>query len=356
VRRVFVHTVTRAGVALAGVLAIVLGAALPAAGYWTAAEVSGNGIARTDRLAPPTNVTVPATSTGTVAVSWTASAPTLTPEGYYVRRTSGGVTTAGCGSSSTNLITGTSCTDAAVPPGSYTYTVVAVYLSWTATSTPSSTVVVTAQPQGSLTFTENPQSGQRAGEVIGTVIVKVTDASGHQQSGVAVTLTLSNNSTGGTLSGTRNAVSDQNGEATFRDLSVDKVGTYTLTATSPGLAAVTSTSFTVVPNAPKTLSVISGDKQTTKVSTAFPAPLVVRLTDAFGNVVPGVQIIYRAPVGGASATFPGGGNEARITTDATGTASTSVSANSIAGSYAVTVEAGTGGTNTPSFMLTNTSG
>ena len=60
----------------------------------------------------------------------------------------------------------------------------------------------------------------------------------------AVTLSLASNSAGGSLSGTttRRAAS---GIATFSDLAIDKAGTYTLSATSSGANAVTSTTFTI---------------------------------------------------------------------------------------------------------------
>jgi len=59
-----------------------------------------------------------------------------------------------------------------------------------------------------------------------------------------ITIGLTGNSTGASLSGTtsRRAV---NGIAAFDDLRVDKAGTYTLQASTSGAEAVTSTAFSI---------------------------------------------------------------------------------------------------------------
>ena len=59
----------------------------------------------------------------------------------------------------------------------------------------------------------------------------------------SITVTLASNSTGASLSGTT-TVRAAKGIASFGDLAVDKVGTYTLQASTTG-AAVTSTAFSI---------------------------------------------------------------------------------------------------------------
>jgi hypothetical protein len=59
-----------------------------------------------------------------------------------------------------------------------------------------------------------------------------------------ITITLTANSTGAALSGTR-SVRPSNGIASFANLAVDKAGTYTLQATATGASPVTSSAFTV---------------------------------------------------------------------------------------------------------------
>lgn len=139
----------------AAVLALVVAATATA--YWTT-HGSGNASATAGTLNPPTNVAGNANQS-TVSVSWTGSTLSNgTPaQGYYVTRTntSTSVTSAACGSSSSSLISGTSCSDTSVPNATYTYKVTAVYHTWTAVSAASSQVTVAADltaPSISTTF------------------------------------------------------------------------------------------------------------------------------------------------------------------------------------------------------------
>lgn len=140
----------RVGVGAIGAILLTVTACLlpatPAFASWSASG-SGSASATTASLSAPTAVSVPATSTGDVAVSWTASTGTVVPTGYYVTRTSS-VTTSVCGSGATALLHTTSCTDSAVAEGTYTYTVVAVYRSWTAASGSTGSVAVAPIPSG----------------------------------------------------------------------------------------------------------------------------------------------------------------------------------------------------------------
>jgi Chitobiase/beta-hexosaminidase C-terminal domain len=130
------------------VLAVVgvLAAGGAAWAYFTATG-SGTGAAATGTLNPPTGINAGPASGTTVPVTWTASATgggAATPQGYYVTRTPypSGASSPGCGSSPSSLVTSTSCNDTSVPFGSYTYTVTAVYNSWSSTSAASSEVTV----------------------------------------------------------------------------------------------------------------------------------------------------------------------------------------------------------------------
>jgi hypothetical protein len=121
---------------------------VPALAYWTATG-AGDGMAATGVLAPPIDVQVPTSaSTLTVPVVWAVPAGGTVPDGYYITRTAGGVTTAACGSSAASLVHGESCTDLVPLDGSYTYTVTAVYRSWAATSAISGSVVVDTSYRG----------------------------------------------------------------------------------------------------------------------------------------------------------------------------------------------------------------
>jgi len=98
-----------------------------------------------------------------------------------------------------------------------------------------------------------------------------------------------------------------------------------------------------------TIMVTSGSGQSTCVLTAFPAPLVVKVTaNDSSEPVAGGLVTFTPPPSGASATVSG--SPAAIS--AAGTASVTASANGIVGSY--TVLAAASGITTPaSFSLTN---
>ena len=185
-------------VAILGVVGVlVLGGA--AFAYFTSTG-SGTGAGATGTLNPPTNVSAGPATGITVPVSWTASATgggAVAPQGYYVTESNGSTTSPACGTDSTHLITsGTSCTDGngtsysstsggpTNPPlanGSYTYTVVAVYYSWSASGTSGSVSVNVAAP------TVTTVIGQASGAVVNGyvqsnagyyVYANVTDNSG----------------------------------------------------------------------------------------------------------------------------------------------------------------------------------
>ncbi len=93
-----------------------------------------------------------------------------------------------------------------------------------------------------------------------------------------------------------------------------------------------------------------GTPQSTVVDTAFATQLHVTVTDLLGNPVSGATVNFAAPGSGASATVP-----ASATTDSSGVATVTATANGTAGSYSVT--ASVVGVGTPaSFNLTNLAG
>lgn len=122
-----------------------LAGSVAALAYLTTAG-AGTGSATVRVLNPATGATATATpGSGTVGVSWTASvtgSSLVTPQGYYVTHTQGVTTSPACGTSPASLITSTSCSDTGVADGTYTYTVVAVYRTWSAASAPSNAVTV----------------------------------------------------------------------------------------------------------------------------------------------------------------------------------------------------------------------
>jgi len=129
----------RAVIALAASAVLAFAGASSASAYWSATGADA-GQATTASLAPPTNVTVPATAAGTVPITWTASVGPPTPDEYTVTRMNAADGTVS-GSACSSPVT--SCTDTATP-GTYFYVVTAEYdNSWTRASAPSGNVAVT---------------------------------------------------------------------------------------------------------------------------------------------------------------------------------------------------------------------
>jgi hypothetical protein len=105
-----------------------------------------------------------------------------------------------------------------------------------------------------------------------------------------------------------------------------------------------------------TISATSGTPQTATITTAFAAPLVATVSSASGEPVAGGVVTFTAPASGASGTFTGGVTTVTVTTNSGGVATSSpLTANNLAGSYAVTAAA-IGVTGSASFSLTNAKG
>jgi hypothetical protein len=110
---------------------------------------------------------------------------------------------------------------------------------------------IDAESMTRLLFRTQPQSGT-AGAALGAFSVQQVDAYGNgvsypPRSSYDVTISLGNNPTGATLGGTLTVKAPAGVlPADFGDITISKPGTgYTLVATSPGLASVTSAPFNI---------------------------------------------------------------------------------------------------------------
>jgi hypothetical protein len=152
--------------ALVGVVA-----ASPVLATWTAPG-DGTGSATVGALDPPTGVSL-TSSLSTVQVTWGAATPpagSLT--GYYVTRYLGSTPLPACGTdpnTPATFVTGTSCNDTSVADGTYTYTVTAVFRSWTSTSAPSNVVTVvgdSSQPSQAVSMSPGATNAVLSGATI----------------------------------------------------------------------------------------------------------------------------------------------------------------------------------------------
>jgi hypothetical protein len=224
------------------------------------------------------------------------------------------------------------------------------------------TETITGVTATKLAFIAGPVSGAASSSAeLGPITVQVQNAAG---TGVNVatntTVNLSSSSTGGIFSVNSNGTPTTTsvvipaGSSSVNFYYGDtKAGSPTITAAATGLTSATQTE-TITAGTPSSIVIVSGSPQSTTVNTNFANPLVVQVTDANGNLVPGAQVTFTAPSSGASGTFVSS-SSATITvlTDSNGQASSGTfTANTVAGGP-YNVSAATSGPLSVNFALTN---
>ena len=206
--------------------------------------------------------------------------------------------------------------------------------------------------QTPVSVTVSSGSGQTA--TVGTAftspfVVLVKDASNNPVSGVNVTFLAPG--TGASVVGTNSTVqTNASGLASLSRTANTVPGTYTVTASVSGVGATANFSLTNITGAPANFAFVSGAGQSAQVGTSFANPLVMSVKDSFGNPVSGAAITLSAPGSGASATVP-----STVTTNSSGLASVTCTANTVAGSYTVIATSSDLGTKV-NFFLINTTG
>ncbi|MGE0555179.1 MAG: Ig-like domain-containing protein [Gemmatimonadales bacterium] len=131
-------------------------------------------------------------------------------------------------------------------------------------------------------------------------------------SSAPVTLALTS---GSFAPGSVTTVNAVNGIGTFGNLFVTGAATgLGIVASSPGLTSATSSAFDVLPAAPTVLTKLAGDNQTVAAGSTVPVPPSVRVSDQYGNPVPGEAVNFVAQNNSALVT---GGTQV---TDAAGVA------------------------------------
>jgi signal peptidase I len=158
----------------------------------------------------------------------------------------------------------------------------------------------TAHPATRLAFPTDP-SDSAGGIAFGTQpVVVVQDAAGNTVTTSNAPVTLSITTPGGaTLTCTANPMAASSGTATFSGCKVDKVGTYTLTATSGALTSAVSTSFTITPGSATKLG-FTASPSSSNGGTVFGTQPSVTVQDAGGNTTTGtdsVTVAITAPLG-----------------------------------------------------------
>ena len=249
--------------------------AAPAAAYFTGASASASASTTVGAL-PATTVTATAAA-GTVTLTWTpVSAPAGATVSYYVTR-AGGTVGGNCPSSAAGATANTSCTDSGLSKGSYSYTVTAIWRSWTSTSAAAPVTVLS----GPLTqFVVTAPASATAGTAF-SVTLTAQDAAGNTvvayTGAQAIGFSGPSSSPGGTAPGYPASVAFSNGVGTASVTLYDAQST-TLTA-AQGAATGTSGSITVGAGANHQIGASATSPQT--AGTAFSVTLTAQ--DSWGN-------------------------------------------------------------------------
>jgi Big-like domain-containing protein len=200
-----------------------------------------------------------------------------------------------------------------------------------------------------ITIVQGDSLSGRVGEALtDPLIVEVLDAADRPVGGATVVIDLS-----GAVAEPDTISTDALGRASAQITLGSQVGEAAGAARviAPESPAVVEAAFTVVALASSAngLAGVSGDGQTGPAGTALPGPLVVEVTDAFGNPIPDIPIDWTAEGGGsvsaASTTTDETGRTSVIRTlgPTAGIQSTVATADSLAGSpvtFTHTVTAG----------------
>ena len=200
-------------------------------------------------------------------------------------------------------------------------------------------------------------SGNNQSSTVGTsyekeLQVKFSDSFGNPISGVSVNLNIGSIGASGSFSGSSIITSDDSGIATAPAFTANgKSGNFTVTASAINVGSV-KFSLTNTSGAASSITLLSGNNQKTLVNTFFGSPLVVLVSDSYGNPVGGEPVTFSGPGSGSLAVF---GGSTIVSSNADGiVASPTISANTVAGTYTVTASASN--VTSAQFTLTNAAG
>lgn len=125
-------------------------------------------------------------------------------------------------------------------------------------------------------------------------------------------------------------LSDNSGTVSCDLVLGGKVGTFQITPVVGYFQTLRPFNVTVTPGPPGVVQIIQGNNQSGKPGDRLPVALVIQVSDAFGNILPGVQVAWKAATSGVTIS-----NIVAVT-DANGRASVSATLGSIAGQQQVT--------------------
>ena len=143
------------------------------------------------------------------------------------------------------------------------------------------------------------QSGRVGVPLARPLIGRVTDAQGRPVSGIPVAFAFTDETADASVA-PDTATTDDDGQASFQVVMGSRVGRGSAELRVAGAGALTaSVSFTAVSADANELHAVSGDQQSAPAGTILAQPLVVQVTDAFGNPIAGVPIAWSTDGGGS---------------------------------------------------------
>jgi hypothetical protein len=184
-------------------------------------------------------------------------------------------------------------------PGSYTLTFSSAGL----TSVTSNNIVIAAVAPSQLVIGTAPGGATTGALLNPQPIVQLRDANNGVVAGATNPVSVSLNGAGGALSGTT-TVNAVNGVASFSDLRITGVGSYTLTFTSGTLPAVTSSSIGITTLPPTALGITTQPSGATS-GLIFTTQPVIAIRDAGGSTVSGATSAVTAAITGGNGTLAG---------------------------------------------------
>lgn len=310
------HSLRFAGTLLAiGLLAAACGSAFA---YFTSSGL-GSASAAVSQLTTPTITAATPAAGGTVSLTWSAAtAPGAETVKYYVTRD--GEDPGGTCAAPAVPTAATSCVDSGLSIGKHTYTVTAVWRSWSRTSTSSSATITvgeatqftisaaTTTPAVSaadnLTITAKDEKGSTVTTYTGSHSLVFSGASS-SPSGSAPT--VANSSGTAVAFGSATALTFTAGVATVTSsknglMKIYRSGSASIAATEGSIATTTPLALTVSPGAATKYTL---GAQTTTPAVAAADDLTITAQDTYGNTATAYTGSHNVVFSGASASPSG---------------------------------------------------
>lgn len=156
-----------------------------------------------------------------------------------------------------------------------------------------------------LAILAQPSSSVVSGSVISPgVRVALQDAQGNIVTSGSSSISVALNGSAAALLGGIHSEVSVNGVATFSDLTIDKVGEYSLTFSAPSMTSVTSNAFTVIPGPPRSLAFTAQPPVAVVAGTPINSAIQVTVLDANSNVVSNAPSLVTVALTSASGASP----------------------------------------------------